>query len=123
MVSQVVIFSARVNTHVCVGSCDNEPSELFFFLANHRFFVSSSPHITTSPLYHQPFVLMAPLVASHEPIDPSAIYSGSLLSLIILILDLIAVVQVLNSDRSVLSKLLWCLLIFFFPIFGILIYL
>ncbi|KAK3811910.1 MAG: hypothetical protein J3Q66DRAFT_348820 [Benniella sp.] len=65
---------------------------------------------------------MAPLVASHEPLDPSAIYSGSLLSLIILILDLIAVVQVLNSDRSVLSKLLWCLLIFFFPIFGILIY-
>ncbi|KAG0214542.1 hypothetical protein B0O80DRAFT_503616 [Mortierella sp. GBAus27b] len=65
---------------------------------------------------------MAPLAASLEPIDPSAIYSGSLLSLIILILDLIAIVQVLNSDRSVLSKLLWCLLIFLFPIFGILIY-
>ncbi|KAF9954557.1 hypothetical protein BGZ70_010531 [Mortierella alpina] len=56
------------------------------------------------------------------PIDPSALYSGSLLSLIVLILDLMAIIQVLNSDRPVLSKLLWCLLIFLCPIVGILIY-
>ncbi|CAO3569422.1 unnamed protein product [Mortierella alpina] len=50
------------------------------------------------------------------PIDPSAMYSGSLLSLIVLILDLMAIIQVLNSDRAVLSKLLWCLLIFLCPL-------
>ncbi|KAG0209435.1 hypothetical protein BGX28_010318 [Mortierella sp. GBA30] len=55
-------------------------------------------------------------------IDPSPLYSGSLLSLIILILDLMAVVQVLNSDRPILSKLLWCLLIFLCPIIGIVLY-
>ncbi|KAF9291896.1 hypothetical protein BGZ68_001450 [Mortierella alpina] len=56
------------------------------------------------------------------PIDPSALYSGSLLSLIVLILDLMAIIQVLNSDRPVMSKLLWCLLIFLCPIVGIIIY-
>ncbi|ORZ15509.1 hypothetical protein BCR41DRAFT_353934 [Lobosporangium transversale] len=65
---------------------------------------------------------MAPISSAPAPIDPSAIYSASLLSLIILILDLIALAQVLNSDRTVLSKFLWCLLIFLFPIFGIIIY-
>ncbi|KAG0014974.1 hypothetical protein BGZ81_000145 [Podila clonocystis] len=46
---------------------------------------------------------MAPIA----PIDPGhAIYSGSLLSLIILIIDLMAVVQVLNSNRPVMSKFL-----------------
>ncbi|KAI1305563.1 hypothetical protein EDD11_004920 [Mortierella claussenii] len=65
---------------------------------------------------------MAPVATAPAPIDPSALYSGSLLSLIVLILDLIAIVQVLNSDRTVLSKLLWCLLIFLFPIIGIIIY-
>ncbi|KAF9362072.1 hypothetical protein BGX26_004157 [Mortierella sp. AD094] len=64
---------------------------------------------------------MAP-IADPVPIDPSAFYSGSLLGLIVLIIDLMAIVQVLNSDRSVASKLLWCLLIFLFPIFGIIIY-
>ncbi|KAG0048389.1 hypothetical protein BGZ83_006646 [Gryganskiella cystojenkinii] len=60
-------------------------------------------------------------MAPTPTIDPS-LYSGSLLSLIILILDLIAVVQVLNSDRPVLHKVLWCLLIFLCPIVGIIIY-
>ncbi|KAG0025759.1 hypothetical protein BGZ82_009842 [Podila clonocystis] len=62
---------------------------------------------------------MAPLA----PIDPGhAIYSGSLLSLIILIIDLMAVVQVLNSDRPVMSKFLWCMLIFLCPIVGVILY-
>ncbi|KAF9157466.1 hypothetical protein BGX21_004149, partial [Mortierella sp. AD011] len=64
---------------------------------------------------------MAP-IADPVPIGASAFYSGSLLGLIVLIMDLMAVVQVLNSDRPVTSKLLWCLLIFLFPIFGIIIY-
>ncbi|KAF9425887.1 hypothetical protein BGZ94_007137 [Podila epigama] len=65
---------------------------------------------------------MAP-IASIASLNPSeALYSGSLLSLIILIIDLIAVIQVLNSDRPVLSKLLWCLLIFLCPIVGVILY-
>ncbi len=41
---------------------------------------------------------------------------------IILILDIIALVEVFGSDRDTTSKVLWCLLIFFFPILGIIIY-
>ncbi|KAF9582540.1 hypothetical protein BGW38_000085 [Lunasporangiospora selenospora] len=70
---------------------------------------------------------MAPIIEAATSTVASmgsyAIYSGSLVCLIILILDLIAVVRVLDSDRSVLSKFLWCLLIFLCPIVGILIYL
>ncbi|CAO3564182.1 unnamed protein product [Mortierella alpina] len=38
------------------------------------------------------------------------------------ILDLIAIFEVINSNRSVTSKLLWSLLIFLFPILGLIIY-
>ncbi|KAF8942266.1 hypothetical protein BGZ47_006666 [Haplosporangium gracile] len=69
---------------------------------------------------------MAPAVlataAAVAATHPNAVYSGSLLSLIILILDLIAIVQLLNSERSVMNKLLWCLLIFLCPIVGIVLY-
>ncbi|KAF9081110.1 hypothetical protein BGX23_001295 [Mortierella sp. AD031] len=68
---------------------------------------------------------MAPVLETAAAVaaaHPNALYSGSLLSLIVLILDLIAVVQVLNSERTVLSKLLWCLLIFLCPIVGIILY-
>lgn len=41
---------------------------------------------------------------------------------IILILDLIALVEVFGSHRSTGSKVLWGLLIFFFPLGGLLIY-
>ncbi|RIB19339.1 hypothetical protein C2G38_2182197 [Gigaspora rosea] len=47
---------------------------------------------------------------------------GGILGLIILILDIIAIFEVLQSGRSMLSKLLWILLIFFFPIGGLIIY-
>ncbi len=42
--------------------------------------------------------------------------------LIILILDIIALVEIFGSNRDTTSKVLWCLLIFFFPILGIIIY-
>ncbi|KAF9922336.1 hypothetical protein FBU30_007577 [Linnemannia zychae] len=51
-----------------------------------------------------------------------ATYSGGFLGLIVFILDLIAIFEVINSSRSVSSKLLWSLLIFLFPIFGLIIY-
>ncbi|KAG0249453.1 hypothetical protein BG011_009283 [Mortierella polycephala] len=68
---------------------------------------------------------MAPIVtkaaSAAAPID-SSLHSGSLLGLIILILNLIVVVEVLNSERSVSSKFLWCMLIFLCPIVGIVLY-
>ncbi|KAF9551531.1 hypothetical protein EC957_008200 [Mortierella hygrophila] len=51
-----------------------------------------------------------------------AAYSGGFLGLVVFILDLIAIFEVINSSRSVSSKLLWSLLIFLFPIFGLIIY-
>ncbi|KAG0280539.1 hypothetical protein BGZ95_009775 [Linnemannia exigua] len=59
-----------------------------------------------------------------SPIDiPGGYYSGSLLGLLIFIADLVAVVQVLNSNRPMSSKILWSLLIFLCPIIGLIIYL
>ena len=47
---------------------------------------------------------------------------GGICSLIILILDVIAIVEVINSSRSTGEKVLWCLLIFFLPVLGLLLY-
>ena len=41
---------------------------------------------------------------------------------IILILNIIALVEIFGSHRDTGSKVLWCLLIFFFPILGIILY-
>ncbi len=41
---------------------------------------------------------------------------------IILILDIIALVEVVGSDRSTGDKLLWALLIIFFPVLGLILY-
>ncbi|KAF9097104.1 hypothetical protein BGX23_009778 [Mortierella sp. AD031] len=51
-----------------------------------------------------------------------ATYSGGFFGLIILILDLIAIFEVLNSNRTITGKLLWSLLIFLFPILGLILY-
>ncbi|KAG0359627.1 hypothetical protein BG005_000486 [Podila minutissima] len=52
-----------------------------------------------------------------------ATYSGGFLGLVVLILDLIAIFEVINSNRSVTAKFLWSLLIFLFPILGLVLYL
>ncbi|RIA89878.1 hypothetical protein C1645_771298 [Glomus cerebriforme] len=49
-------------------------------------------------------------------------YSGGFLSFIIFILDLFAIYEVLISNRTKGGKLLWVVLIFFFPIFGLIFY-
>ncbi|KAI8066585.1 hypothetical protein BC940DRAFT_334171 [Gongronella butleri] len=49
-------------------------------------------------------------------------YSGGFIGLLILILDLIALFEVLNSNRSVSGKLGWSLLVFFFPVIGLIFY-
>ncbi|GIV59518.1 PLD nuclease N-terminal domain-containing protein [Rhodocaloribacter litoris] len=45
-----------------------------------------------------------------------------LCSLIILVLDIIALLEVAGSDRSFGDKVLWGLLIFFFPVGGLILY-
>jgi len=41
---------------------------------------------------------------------------------IILILDIIAIVEIAGSSRSTMGKVLWILLVLFFPLGGILLY-
>ncbi|MBX3380543.1 MAG: PLDc N-terminal domain-containing protein [Phycisphaeraceae bacterium] len=50
------------------------------------------------------------------------VYGGGLIGLIVLILDIIAIVEVLQSGRAVGEKLLWILLILLLPLVGVLIY-
>ncbi|KAK1749343.1 hypothetical protein QBC47DRAFT_395975 [Echria macrotheca] len=47
---------------------------------------------------------------------------GGILGLIVLILDIIVFVEVIKSNRPPVHKLLWSLLVFFFPIGGLIIY-
>ncbi|GJJ69961.1 hypothetical protein EMPS_02310 [Entomortierella parvispora] len=53
---------------------------------------------------------------------PAATYGGSFFGLVIFILDLIAIFEVINSNRTTVSKLGWSLLIFLFPILGLVLY-
>jgi hypothetical protein len=48
--------------------------------------------------------------------------SGSLIGLAILILDIMAIVEIVKSSRDMMGKLLWSLLILVFPLGGLLIY-
>ncbi|KAH8674210.1 hypothetical protein BX600DRAFT_509396 [Xylariales sp. PMI_506] len=47
---------------------------------------------------------------------------GGILGFVILILDILIFVEVLKSNRPPLSKLIWCLVVFFFPVIGMVIY-
>ncbi|KAJ3573325.1 hypothetical protein NPX13_g4744 [Xylaria arbuscula] len=47
---------------------------------------------------------------------------GGIVGFIVLILDIIVFVEVLKSNRPASNKLLWCLIVFLFPIIGMLIY-
>ncbi|KAJ3042690.1 hypothetical protein HDV00_006747 [Rhizophlyctis rosea] len=61
----------------------------------------------------------APVAARNYAVE----ISSSLVGLVVLILDIIAVIEVLGSNRTVAGKLGWTLMIFFFPVLGIIIYL
>jgi hypothetical protein len=56
-------------------------------------------------------------------LDNMLSYSGGLVGLIILILDLIVIFEVMNSNREIGGKLGWSLLVFFFPVVGLILYL
>jgi len=47
---------------------------------------------------------------------------GGAAALIVLILDIIAIVEVVQSGRNMTEKLLWILFILFFPIIGLIVY-
>ncbi|KAH8819045.1 hypothetical protein F5884DRAFT_1399 [Xylogone sp. PMI_703] len=47
---------------------------------------------------------------------------GGIIGFIVLILDIIVFIEVLQSTRPPLKKVLWCLLVFLFPIGGLIIY-
>lgn len=47
---------------------------------------------------------------------------GGVLGFIILVLDIIVWIEVLKSNRPPVNKLLWCVLVFIFPIVGLIIY-
>ncbi|KAI1754744.1 hypothetical protein F4782DRAFT_491375 [Xylaria castorea] len=47
---------------------------------------------------------------------------GGVIGFIVLVLDLIVFIEVLKSNRPAPNKLLWCLVVFLFPIVGMVIY-
>ncbi|KAI8634144.1 hypothetical protein F5Y19DRAFT_200861 [Xylariaceae sp. FL1651] len=47
---------------------------------------------------------------------------GGIVGFIVLILDLIVFIEVLKSNRPASNKLIWCLVVFFFPIIGMILY-
>jgi len=47
---------------------------------------------------------------------------GGIIGFIVLVLDIIVFLEVLKSDRPVLHKVLWCLVVFLFPIIGMIVY-
>nr|WP_099018754.1 PLDc N-terminal domain-containing protein [Marinicella litoralis] len=49
-------------------------------------------------------------------------WGGGIIGLIILILDIIAIIEVVNSSRPVEQKLLWVLIILLLPLLGLILY-
>lgn len=47
---------------------------------------------------------------------------GGILGLIILVLDIIAIVQILKSSKTTGQKILWLLLVILLPVIGLLLY-
>ncbi|KAK6077431.1 hypothetical protein SCUP234_05969 [Seiridium cupressi] len=47
---------------------------------------------------------------------------GGIIGFVVLILDIIVFIEVLQSNRPPLHKVLWCLVVFLFPIVGMVIY-
>ncbi len=47
---------------------------------------------------------------------------GGLLGLIILVLDIIAIVQIVKSSKTTGNKILWLLLVILLPVIGLVLY-
>jgi putative effector of murein hydrolase LrgA (UPF0299 family) len=48
---------------------------------------------------------------------------GSIIGLLVLILDIYVIIEIFKSGKDMTTKILWTLLILFFPIVGLIIYL
>lgn len=48
--------------------------------------------------------------------------SGSIIGLIILVLDIIAIIDIVKSGMDTTKKLLWIIVILLFPIVGLILY-
>ncbi|KAF2466408.1 uncharacterized protein BDR25DRAFT_78064 [Lindgomyces ingoldianus] len=62
----------------------------------------------------------APIATQSEPWQAGT--GGGIVGLIVLILYIIAWVEILQSNRPPLNKLIWCLVVFLFPVVGMIIY-
>ncbi|KAJ3159016.1 hypothetical protein HDU86_002185 [Geranomyces michiganensis] len=69
------------------------------------------------------FALIALFPAASEAKSTMLNISSSVVGLLVLAVDLVAIFEVMNSSRTVGGKILWALFIFVFPVFGVLIYL
>jgi len=49
-------------------------------------------------------------------------FSGGVIAFLILVLDIIVLMEIIRSKRDIPMKLLWALIIFMFPVVGIIIY-
>jgi len=47
---------------------------------------------------------------------------GSVIGLLIFILDIVAIIEIFKSGKDMMTKILWTLLILVFPLVGLLIY-
>ncbi|EMR62481.1 hypothetical protein UCREL1_10583 [Eutypa lata UCREL1] len=47
---------------------------------------------------------------------------GGIIGFIVLVLDIIVFIEVLKSNRPPVNKLIWCLVVFLFPIIGMAVY-
>ncbi|KAF5671651.1 hypothetical protein FPRO06_00147 [Fusarium proliferatum] len=47
---------------------------------------------------------------------------GGIVGFIVLVLDILVWIEVLQSNRPVSHKILWCLVVFLFPIVGMIVY-
>ncbi|MBP9854977.1 MAG: PLDc_N domain-containing protein [Candidatus Omnitrophica bacterium] len=47
---------------------------------------------------------------------------GPLIGLVVLVLDILAIIDVLKSNQEQGKKILWVLLIFFLPLIGLILY-
>ena len=57
-----------------------------------------------------------------QSINQEVMYMGGILSVIILIFDIVAIVDVLKSSMDGTKKALWVLLIIFLPVIGVVLY-
>jgi hypothetical protein len=68
------------------------------------------------------FALAAPVNAESAANTWQYGTGGGIVGFIVLILDIIVWIEILKSNRPTSHKLLWCLLVFIFPIVGLVIY-